>query len=217
MPLYKDIPIKPQGRIGIWKVEETLDELYDLVPSPDSIMEQVEEKFRCLERKIEFVAVRVLLYHLLEKEKRIEYFSSGRPYLSDECLFISISHTQGYVALALSEIMPIGIDIERYGTKINKVKDRIVGIEEHADSLYELLLHWSAKESVFKVLDTSGVDFIKHLKISSLNCKANNLIPVDMGSFKLEVSLPGKSSIFDIGYFTESDFVLTYTGISTIK
>ena len=215
MPLYKDIPITPQGRIGIWKVEETLDELYDLVPSSIYTREQVEKQFRCLDRKIEFVAVRVLLYHLLKKEKRIEYYPSGRPYLLDECLFISISHTKGYVALALSKTMPIGIDIERYGEKINKVKDRVVGVEEHAESLYELLLHWSAKESVFKALGTSGVDFIKHLKVSKLNCKANSSMPIDMGAFKLEVSLPGKKTIFDIGYFTESDFVLTYTGIST--
>ncbi len=33
------------------------------------------------------------------------------------------------------------------------------------DEVYVLLLHWSAKETLFKVMGVEGVDFIRHLHI----------------------------------------------------
>ena len=42
-------------------------------------------------------------------EKEIAYYSSGRPYLKDGSRYISISHTRGYVAVALHSSYEVGM------------------------------------------------------------------------------------------------------------
>mgnify|MGYP000016543064 CR=1 FL=1 len=66
--------------------------------------------------RLEWLAVRVLLYTLSGEEKEIAYHPSGKPYLADASASLSISHTKGYVAVVLG--LPgreVGIDIEQYG------------------------------------------------------------------------------------------------------
>ena len=73
-------------------------------------------RFTAAHRRLEWLAVRVLLYTLSGEEKEIAYHPSGKPYLADDSASISISHTKGYVAVALG--LPgreVGVDIEQYG------------------------------------------------------------------------------------------------------
>ena len=98
------------------------------------------------------------------------YLPSGKPYLADGSAHISISHTNGYVAVALHPTEEVGIDIERYGVRVCRVVSRFVRPDEEktmnqGDEVYVLLLHWSAKETLFKVMGVEGVDFIRHLHI----------------------------------------------------
>ena len=94
---------------------------------------------------------------LLGEKKEIGYEDSGKPYLVDGSFYISISHTKGYVAVILSSEVPVGIDIEQYGKRIHKVIDRFIRPDEQVgsyqgDITWGLLLHWSAKETVFKYM-----------------------------------------------------------------
>ena len=51
------------------------------------------------------------LRHMLNKESFISYYGDGKPYVVDEDLFISISHTYKDIVIAISE-KEVGIDIE---------------------------------------------------------------------------------------------------------
>ena len=117
------------------------------------------------------VAVRVLLYTLSGEEKEIAYHPSGKPYLADDSASLSISHTKGYVAVVLG--LPgreVGVDIEQYGERVRKVAHKFMREDEQPSvfrgtDTWSLLLHWSAKETMFKCLNASEVDFRGHMRI----------------------------------------------------
>lgn len=75
---------------GIWKASESLEELLALLPHKEKYEEGIG-KFTAVSRKLEWLAVRVLLYTMLGEEKEIHYYSNGGPYLADGS-FPSVFH-----------------------------------------------------------------------------------------------------------------------------
>lgn len=139
---------------AVWKMEEPLDVLLSLLPNTRKISSEKElPRFTSERRKMEWLSVRVLLYSMLQEDKEIVYSSEGKPFLSDHSFYISISHTKGYVAVALSSLNSVGIDIEQYGQRVHRVSDRYIRPDEQVESYQEdltwgLLLYWSAKETI---------------------------------------------------------------------
>lgn len=160
----------PSYKWGVWKMDETLDELLNMLPQQETYLEGLQ-RFSAEHRRLEWLSVRVLLFTLLGEEKEIAYYPSGKPYLADKSASISISHTRGYVSVIIGEAgKEVGIDIEQYGERVHKVAHKYMRADEPL-SLYQgtdtwaLLLHWSAKEVVFKCMNTAEVDFREHLRI----------------------------------------------------
>lgn len=123
MPLYRTYS-EGEFLLGIWKSDETTEQLLASLEHKDWYREKLavfSEK-----RKHEWLSVRVLLKALCGEEKEIAYYSSGRPYLKDGSRYISISHTRGYVAVALHSSCEVGMDIEQYGTRVRKVASRFI-------------------------------------------------------------------------------------------
>ena len=85
-------------------------------------------RFSAEKRKQEWLAVRVLLKELCGEEKGIAYLPSGKPYLEDGSAFVSFSHTSGYVAVALHPSAEVGVDIEQYGTRVQRVASRFIRV-----------------------------------------------------------------------------------------
>ena len=112
MPLLKTWT-EENGRWGIWQVTETLEELYACLS--DDVVRQELERLKAPSRKMEYLAVRVLLKTMLGKEVRIGHEPSGKPFLTGGEYHVSISHTKGYVAVGLHESAQPGIDLEAYG------------------------------------------------------------------------------------------------------
>ena len=194
-------------RIAIWHVTETIDELYSLFPDDDVVRTEAEKRFRAPSRILEWVAVRALLYDMLDRQVPILYRDNGAPYLPDyEHLDISISHTMGYVAVALAEEGEIGIDIEQKGERVMRVKSRFVREDERAETLDQMLLHWSAKETAFKMLNRDKVDFLKHFHIEPFD-----IDETEEGQFLLQETKTNDERLFQIHYKIFPDFVLTYS------
>ena len=165
-------------------------------------------RFSAEKRKQEWLAVRVLLKELCGEEKKIAYLPSGKPYLEDRSAFVSFSHTPGYVAVALHPSLEVGVDIEQYGTKIQRVASRFIREDEKVsvesgDEIYALLLHWSAKETMFKLMEDEAVDFINHLHILTF-------APKGSGTFHACEYRSGQEHKFLIHYDTHPDYVLTF-------
>ena len=206
MPLYRTYK---QGdlTVAVWKVDETVEQLRSMFHQ-FSIYEAGYARFSAEKRKQEWLAVRVLLKEILGEEKEIAYHPSGKPFLKDNSMHISFSHTHGYVAVALHPSAEVGVDIEQYGHRIQRVASRFIREDEKVsiasgDEIYGLLLHWSAKETMFKLMDDQAVDFIDHLHILPF-------VLQEQGLFEACEYRSGKEQRFLIHYDTHPDYVLTF-------
>lgn len=208
MPLFLH-HIAPSCQWGVWKTDESLEELFAMLPCAEKYREEVQ-RFTAESRCLEWLAVRVLLYALLGEEKEIDYRPNGKPYLADGSASVSISHTKGYVAVLLgAPDREVGIDIEQYGERVGRVAFKFMRADEipseyQGTEIWSLLLHWSAKETMFKCLNASEVDFREHLRILPFSVS-------ESGVFAAEEYRTEEKRRFSIHYYLFPDFVLTMT------
>ena len=209
MPLYRTYR-KGDLTVGVWKVDETVEQLRSMFHH-FSIYEEGFARFSSEKRQQEWLAIRVLLKELCGEEKEIIYHPSGKPYLKDGSACISFSHTHGYVAVALHPFAEVGVDIEQYGTRVQRVASRFIREDEMVsikagDEVYALLLHWSAKETMFKLMEEEAVDFIEHLRIVPFQ-------PKESGILEAYEYRSGRDRKFLFHYDTHPDYVLTYASL----
>lgn len=193
---------------GIWKMEETFEELLCYFADPAKQLDQMQHLTAPF-RRLEWLSVRALLKELCGEEKLVEYLPTGMPYLSDHSYHISISHTRGYVAVILNSQKKVGIDIEQYGERILKLRSKFMSEQEISavsaeKEVHHLLLHWSAKETIYKLLGEEGVDFKEHLLISPF-------IPAEKGTFDACELRTDKQQKFQLHYQIHPDFVITWS------
>lgn len=206
MPLFQKTTCDGYS-LGIWKIEETVEDLLEILP--DRVYFEAELlRFKAPHRKLEWLSVRALLFTLLGRHVPVSYMESGKPYLADNSCYISISHTKGYVAVIVSELSPVAIDIEQYSMRVCKVVSKFIRADEETlpfqgDSTWSMLLHWSAKETLFKSLDRSEVDFKEHLHILPF-------IPQSEGTFLAFEYKSADKKQFCIHYLIHPDFVMTW-------
>ena len=71
MPLFRKINCE-KGWGGIWKITETFDELCDMLPHSACYREHAFH-FAAERRRLEYVAVRLLIFTLTGEELQVEY------------------------------------------------------------------------------------------------------------------------------------------------
>ncbi len=194
--------------LGIWKIEESFEELFAQLANKEEYLPFLNT-VKAERRKIEWVTTRVLLKQMLGKEVRIAYHPNGMPYLPDLPLHISISHTNGYVAVLLQDAEAAGIDIEHRTERVKKIRSRFMTIEEETnlDKQHEtehLLIHWCAKESLFKMINQTEVDFLEHLHIASFPFQ-------EMGEIEAYETRTPKRERYNLFYRIYEDFVLVHS------
>ncbi|NLY23912.1 MAG: 4'-phosphopantetheinyl transferase superfamily protein [Bacteroidales bacterium] len=196
------------GLLGIWKMDESRDALLHLFPGHlrAEVMEYVNG-VRSDRRAIEWLSTRIMLLDLLGKEQIIRNRDDGSPYLEDERPHISISHTKDYAAIMLHEFRPVGIDIEFRSERVKKIAGKFISDKEFIDPAQKTihqLLHWSAKESLFKLINEQGIDFRQHLFIHPFT-------PILKGEIRATETKTDQSSSFSVYYEVHPDYVLTWT------
>ncbi len=149
-------------RVAIWHLTENLDELLDLIEL-SSEDKQTISQFKLDKRKQEWICSRLLLKQLLNEYPQIGYSTNGKPYLKNSDLHISISHTNGYVAVCAAH-SPTALDIEIGSPRVEKAASRFVHDDEWKfiqddEKISFLTLIWSAKETLYKYFDEWGVVF----------------------------------------------------------
>lgn len=195
-------------QLAVAPLDQTCEQLVQQLSRGDEYTALIPE-FKAEKRKKEWLAVRVLLRHLLQEEKEIAYSPQGKPYFADGSMHLSISHSASFVALALHPTKNIGLDIEEFSPRLQKVRSKFMSpLEEQqldADQeLLHLLLHWSAKEAVFKAMEQEGVDFKQHLYVQPFVPKLNTV-----DSFELTESKSLSAKTYLLEYYACEDYVLT--------
>ena len=205
MPLI-DTSLSPA--LGIWRIDETAGELLGRLDRKEWYTPFLETAASG-SRRLEWLAVRVLLKEMLGRETRIAYTGAGRPYLPEETKTVSISHMAGYAAVLLSDAGAPGIDIERISDRVIKVAPRFLCEQELQEvdperSRESLALYWSAKEAVFKALQQQEVDFRKQLYVSPFQVGT-------AGRIRVRERRTESGGWYRLEYRLMNGYVLTYT------
>ena len=194
---------------SIWKIDETCEELLRFSERANEYM-PILERFTSEHRKKEWLAVRLLLKHLLGVEATIAYYETGVPYLPDFPCSISISHTKGYAAVIVGKDAPVGIDIEYQSERVHRIKTRFMNETELAGlgnlCTEQLLACWSAKETAFKMMRQRVVDLQTHLHVVSIDSMGNR------GRLLIKETYTPEQTTYPINYEITPEFVLTCSG-----
>jgi 4'-phosphopantetheinyl transferase len=206
MPFHKEIRI-PTGIIGIWRISEPENILYNLVVLDGS--EELEyNETKNERRKKEFLAVRLLLAKLLGRPVHPVYRDDGRPFIPDSFLNISIAHSVDFAVVILSA-HNVGIDVEALDRPVRKIAPKFMSEQEldYVSGLPEpetgMLITWCAKEAVFKCTHKNGIDFRTQISISPF-------IPITGHEFSARLTAGNITEDFTLQYLKIDDNALVW-------
>lgn len=193
--------------LGIWKITETQDELLSMLSKTNQEHAlKYLSSIKSNQRGLEWLSSRLLLQLLTNDDKTVQYTKQGQPLLADNSYQISISHSKDYAVVLLHKYKKVGVDIENYSHRILKIEKRFITEEEYIDPnnrTLHLILHWCAKETLYKLMNSTSIIFNKHLHIHPFEIGDNGLIVANE-------TFTEKGTTFEIYYEVNSDYVLTW-------
>ena len=198
MPLLSVRSINAETCLGIWKITETEQWFLQNMIFPDSLNATLSN-YKSESRRLEVLATYALLQTLTnDNTATITHNSFGKPLSSHG--FISISHTKDYVALILSTNNQVAIDIEYISNRVEKIRHKFLREEETPDSLFALLLHWTAKETLYKY-DSEGDLAFSEMRVLPFCLQNKGIFYIE--NLKLHTKYP-------VYYETNDHFIITY-------
>ena len=208
MGLFLKKKLDNDATIGVWQITETEEELTRLSATPTDEMEEISFiKSESLRKQR--LAVRALLNALFDEKVYLSHHDNGKPYLENNAVNISITHTEKYVAVILHEEDDCGIDIESLDRDFSAVEKKALSEDEIEDLEEEkrneqLAIYWCAKEAIFKLLSRYNVDFAEQIEIERFRPR---------GEGELEATFIDKNEDeqeFDLEYMTFDRHVLVW-------
>ena len=126
----------------------------------------------------------------------VEYTPSGRPEIKNlPYKHISVSHCQGVVAVILSQRV-CGIDVERKERNFERIAERYLTPQEwavcHDVGLAReqaLAMIWCAKECMYKVAQSEGVDLCRDVKVEAIDIKRGQMLGRVVDSKPIKMSI----------------------------
>jgi len=182
MPVVKIHRINEGQSFGLWKLEESEEELlYAMrqdpimeLPSPD-ISNEIKRK--------EHMAGRLILKALVEENdlcyEGIYKDEVGKPHLNKHPHHISLTHSFPWVGAIISLNEPVGIDLEQPKEKLKKIAYKFLNdaeLKSVGDDVEKLCIYWCAKEALYKLLGKKGIIFKLNLSLDSFEIKDETLI-----------------------------------------
>lgn len=126
-----------------------------------------------IEGNIDHAARRAAAQNIVRQECGCDIIRDemGAPSVNKDGVFISISHTDRFVAVAFSH-KEVGVDIELLPRQVDHLAARFasegeVEICRAVMGENPTLLVWCAKEAIYKTLHRAGVDLLRDMKITS--------------------------------------------------
>lgn len=195
------------GILGIWELTETVGMLaQNLKFTEDEHYEFA--KIKAEKRKKEYLATRLLLQNILNRKTEIAYHKSGKPFLKNCSLKITISHSAQLVAIIVSEL-DTGIDVENQYRKISHAAKRFLHKNEALlieKSIYPQtarIIYWCAKEAIFKCAGFEGIKFSQQIIVAPFNINKK-------GSFIGKIEMQGSYKYYKLWYFTYLNNIIVY-------
>ena len=195
MPQLSVEKINPHTTLLVWKITETEEQLKSQLP--ESVLETITNKnYKSESRRLEVMATYALLISYLRKPSVIiNHNTNGQPLLDG--FYISISHTNGYACVLLSTQKVVAIDIEYRSDKIERIRSKFLRSDEPFTSIEDLLLVWSAKETLYKYFSEDDLMY-NEMKVESISASSLSMINLKTNEKKM------------VSYLSTPDYVLTY-------
>ena len=169
MALYLNKKLDNDAEIGVWEITETEEQLIELSATPTDEMEEISF-IRSESLRKQRLAVRALLNTMFDEKVYLSHHDNGKPYIENNPINISITHTNRFVAVILHDEEDVGIDIESLDRDFSAVEKKALS-EDEIDDLdddkrnEQLAIYWCAKEAIFKRLSVYNLDFAEQIEI----------------------------------------------------
>jgi phosphopantetheinyl transferase len=197
MPLQCSFDLPLNGRLYIWRITETEQQLRELLANSRSEAPGAIHPKRVLES----LAASALLKEI-GFTAQIIYLPNGKP-VSDDSRYVSFSHCGELVGFAVSDY-PVGMDIQDENEKLLKIAPRFCSQDELSwivsckNPLTCSTIIWSAKEAAFKVYG-ENLTFSRDIAVYSFNL--DNEKPL-----KLECQIQGQWHLLQTSMHRESGY-----------
>ncbi len=198
---HKDISIY------IWHIVETAAELSSLLSiNKELALAGIDENLKLkLWHNTHFLSTRILLFNYAGLQTPLLKNEYGKP--SNSQKQVSISHSNNYAAIIVSDKVHAAIDLERIDDRILRVQHKFIHEEEKffpetSNVIYTTLI-WSAKETLYKFYSANEVIFKDELRVHPFNFE-------DKGKFKADILKSAGILSIDIQYFIFDNYVLTW-------
>ena len=208
MALYLKKELENEAEIGIWHITETEEELKELSATPSDEMEEISF-IRSESLRKQRLAVRALLNTMFDEKVYLSHHDNGKPYIENNPINISITHTANYVAVILHDDEDVGIDIESLDRDFSAVEKKALSEDEIEDLENEkrneqLAIYWCAKEAIFKRLSVYNLDFAEQIEIERFRPRGEGELEATF------INKDGDEEEFDLEYMTFDRHVLVW-------
>ena len=208
MGLYLKKELENEAEIGVWEITETEEELKELSSTPADEMEEISF-IKSESMRKQRLAVRALLNSMFDEKVYLSHHDNGKPYIENNPINISITHTDRFVAVILHDEEDVGIDIESLDRDFSVVEKKALSEDEIEDLDDEkrneqLAICWCAKEAIFKRLSVYNLDFAEQIEIERFRPR---------GEGELEATFINKDEDeeeFELEYITFERHVLVW-------
>jgi 4'-phosphopantetheinyl transferase len=214
MSLFQDLRFAGETRVVLWKIDRPEEDLRSSVLAESHpeviahVLSEARTRFGNERRRNEWLAVRACMAHILNRVD-IAYRSNGEPYLPESGLAISISHTDGVVAVALSSLSRTGVDVQAMTPRITALESKLCSEEERSflssaaeERRLQLLLIFSMKESLYKALDELDLLYLTAFRVKPFTLQQE-------GEASMAFSRNNYEYPFRLQYKDYGSFVLT--------
>ncbi len=169
MPLIKHITTLNNNQLFIWEITENIQQLLNIVEltaEEQSTLNTMKSE----RRKKEFLGSRLLLQQYFDKNARISHNQDGKPFIENSNVNISITHTQNYIAIFLSSMGAIALDMEHLSDRVTKIAHRFLSEKElenisSNNKILHLYQYWCTKECLIKFYGKKNIHLTKELKV----------------------------------------------------
>jgi phosphopantetheinyl transferase len=172
MPVFYQQTIDRHTKLGIWKIEESESFFLETVP--------LQKEITHPHKRLQHLAGRYLLRYLFPDfpYALIRIADTRKPFLENEAYHFSISHCGDFAAAIVSSDKRVGVDVEIFSDKIERVKEKFINRVEQDTIIHfapdnhfnkYLTMMWSCKESIFKWYGSGQLDFKKHMQMQTIH------------------------------------------------